>query len=172
MSKITLKNVRLSFPSLWRKAVFDGKDTKYEATFLLDKEEHAEKIAEIDKAIKAMVKEALKGAKLKDDKICLRDGDLEIYDGYKGCMSFKASNGRRPLVIDRDRSPLTEDDGKPYAGCYVNATVELWVHNNQFGKRINANLLGVQFVADGEAFGGGGSVADVDDFEELEDDLI
>ena len=172
MSKITLKNVRLSFPSLWRKAVFNGEDTKFEATFLLDKDEHADKIAEIEAAVAATIKEQLKGAKLKADKICLRDGDQETYDGYEGCMSFKASNGRRPLVIDRDRTPLTEDDGKPYAGCYVNATVELWAQNNQYGKRINANLLGVQFVADGESFGGGGSVADVDDFDELEDDLI
>ena len=40
--KYQLKNVRLSFPSLFHKAKFEGAETKYEATFLLDKEEHAE----------------------------------------------------------------------------------------------------------------------------------
>jgi hypothetical protein len=36
--KIKLQNVRLSFPSLFQKAVFEGKEGKFEATFLLDKE--------------------------------------------------------------------------------------------------------------------------------------
>ena len=44
MSKVTLKNVRLSFPSLFARSVFDGKEGKFEATFLLNKEEHAEAI--------------------------------------------------------------------------------------------------------------------------------
>ncbi len=35
MSKMTLKNVRLSFPSLFTKAEFDGQATKFEATFLI-----------------------------------------------------------------------------------------------------------------------------------------
>ena len=42
MAKFTLKNVRLSFPSLFQKAVFNGTETKFEATFLLNKEEHAD----------------------------------------------------------------------------------------------------------------------------------
>ena len=36
--KMQLKNVRLSFPAIWKKAVFDGAETKFEATFLLNKE--------------------------------------------------------------------------------------------------------------------------------------
>jgi len=34
-TKIMLKNVRLSFPSLFKKAVFDGKEGKFEATVLI-----------------------------------------------------------------------------------------------------------------------------------------
>ena len=52
MAKIKLQGVRLSFPSLFRKAVFQGDETKYEATLLLDKEKHADSIAEINEAIK------------------------------------------------------------------------------------------------------------------------
>ena len=52
MAKIKLQGVRLSFPSLFRKAVFQGEETKYEATLLLDKEKHADTIAEINEAIK------------------------------------------------------------------------------------------------------------------------
>lgn len=169
MSKIKLQNVRLSFPSLFRKAVFSGEETKFEGTFLLDKEGQAEKIAEIETAIETLIADKLKGAKLKADKICLKDGDDIEYDGYAGHMSIKASNGKRPMVLDRDRTPLSEDDNRPYSGCYVNAVLELWAQDNQYGKRINANLLGVQFFKDGQPFGDGVS-ASADDFDAFGDD--
>lgn len=168
MAKIKLSNVRISFPSVFRKATFSGEETKFEATFLMDKEGQADKIAEIEGKIDALIKEKLKGVKLKADKICLKDGDDIDYAGYAGNMSIKASSAKRPMVLDRDRSPLTEEDGKIYAGCYVNAIIELWAQNNQYGKRINANLLGVQFVKDGEPFADGVS-ASVDDFDVFDD---
>ena len=167
--KITVKNVRLSFPSLFQKANFNGDATKYEATLLLDKETHADSIKEIQAAIKSMITSDLKGAKLGDDKLCLKDGEGIDYDGYENCYSLKASNKKRPMVIDRDKTPLCEDDNKPYAGCYVNAVIELWAQNNNYGKRINANLLGVQFFKDGEPFGDGVG-ASVDDFDAFDDD--
>jgi len=37
MATITLKNVRLSFPSLFKKAVFQGNVGKHEATFMFPK---------------------------------------------------------------------------------------------------------------------------------------
>ncbi len=168
--KIKVENVRLSFPSLFRKAQFNGSETKYEATFLLSKNDHAKAIAQIEKAIKDKIATDLKGAKIGADKLCLRDGDEVEYDGYEGHMSLKASNKKRPLVIGKDKSPLTEDDNVVYGGCYVNAIVELWAQNNEYGKRINANLLGVQFVRDGEPFGSAGESAGLDDFDDLSSD--
>ena len=91
------------------------------------------------------------------------------FGGFAGCMSIKASTKRRPIVINRDKSPITEDDGIIYPGCYVNAIIEVWAQNNAWGKRVNANLLGVQFVADGEPFGSGVS-ASADDFDVVESD--
>ncbi len=165
MSKINLKNVRLSFPSIFNRSTFDGKEGKFEATFLIDKSDVKLK-KELDLAIQNVLQEAK--IKVAADKICLKDGDESEYDGYEGNWSLKASNSKRPIVIDRDKSPLTIDDNKPYAGCYVNAIIEFWVQNNQFGKRVNANLYGIQFYKDGEQFGQG--VVDVtDQFEDLED---
>jgi len=166
MSKIKLKNVRLSFPSLYRKAVFGGEETKFEGTFLLDKTTHADAIKLIEASIKAINAERHKGKTLAADKVCLKDGDTIEYDGYAGNMSIKASSPKRPLVIDTYSAPLTEDDGKTYAGCYVNAMVELWGQKNQYGERVNANLLAVQFAKDGTPFGDGVS-ASVDDFDEI-----
>lgn len=167
MSKIMLKNVRLSFPSVFKRASFDGKDGKFEATFMLDKETQADQIEALDKAVKAAMAEAK--IKVPSDKICLKDGDESGRDEYAGCMTFKAASNKRPTVIDKDKTPLVEDDGKPYAGCYVNAIVDVWVQNNNYGKRVNGNLYGVQFFKDGEPFGSG-DVDVTDDFDAFDDD--
>ena len=172
--KIKLQNVRISFPNLFQKAVFNGEETKYEATFLISKESQAEQIKVLKEAIAEKLRVDLKGAKLPADKICLKDGDDFAYEGYADSWSIKASSKKRPLVIDRDRSPLTEDDERIYAGCYVNAIIEIWAQNNAYGKRINANLMGVQFVKDGQPFGDGASLR-ADEFdvvgEQEEDEL-
>lgn len=166
MSKIKLTNVRLSFPSIFKRSEFDGKQGKFEATFLLNKETQADQIKMLEDAIeKALVESKIKVA---SDKRCLKDGDEIEYDGYAGHMSFKASTNRRPTVIDRDKAPLVEDDNKLYAGCYVNAIVDIWIQSNSYGKRVNANLFGVQFFKDGEAFGSG-DVDVTDDFDDYDD---
>ena len=99
----------------------------------------------------------------------MRDGDEVEYDGYAGCFSLKASTKKRPIVVNKDKTPLVEEDGKPYGGCYVNATVDFWVQNNAYGKRVNSTLLAVQFFKDGEPFADG-AVGDVNDFDMFDDD--
>lgn len=165
MSKMMLKNVRLSFPSVFRKAEFDGNVGKFEGTFLFDKSDTKTK-AMLDEAIEAAIAEAK--VKVPSDKRCLKDGDESDYDGYADHWSFKAASSKRPTVIDRDKTPIVEEDEKIYAGCYVNAVVDLWIQNNKFGKRVNANLYGIQFVKDGEPFGLGATDVS-DDFDDLED---
>ena len=171
MSKIKMQAVRLSFPSLFNTAKFGGEDTgKYEATFVLDKVEHAEVIAGIKAQIDRLMKEELKG-KVPSDKLCLKDGDEMGRPEFEGKYTIKASTKKRPLVINRDKSPITESDNVIYAGCYVNAIVSLWAQNNSWGRRINAQLDGVQFCRDGEAFGDGAvSVNEFDAFGSESDD--
>lgn len=170
MSKIKMQGVRLSFPNLFQTAKFAGDDTgKYEGTFILDKKIHKDVIADIIKVIDTLSKEELK-TKVAADRVCLKDGDEMGRDEYQGMYTLKASTKKRPLVIDRDQSPITESDNAVYAGCYVNAIVTLWAQNNQYGKRINAQLDGVQFNRDGEPFGDGAvSVNEFDAFADKED---
>jgi hypothetical protein len=168
MSKIKIPSARLSFPSLFNMASFGGESTgKYEATFILDKKEHAKVIAEIEAVIGKLQKDELK-SKVASDKICLKDGDEMDRPEYAGKMTIKASTKKRPLVINRDKSAISEDDNIIYAGCYVNGIVTLWAQNNQYGKRINAQLDGVQFVRDGDPFGDGG--ISVDQFNAFDDE--
>lgn len=168
--KIKLQNVRLSFPSLFNTEKFGGEDTgKFAATFILDPDEHAGIIKQIQDGFVELANEKLKGKVPPADKLCLKDGDDQDREEMSGKMTIKASTKKRPLVVDRDKTPLAEEDGKPYAGSYVNAIVHLWAQNNEYGKRINAQLDGVQFFADGEPFGAPG--IDADEFDDFDDDV-
>jgi len=176
--KINLKKVRLSFPDLFTAKAFEEGGTKtYGCTLLV------EPGSANDKAIRVAMQKAseekwgvkhapiLKAALASNNsqKVCYWDGSTKEYDGYDGVQALTAKRGEtkgRPLVIDRDKSPLTEADGRPYAGCYVNASVEIWAQDNRYGKTLRCELLGVQFAADGDAFSAG-SVADESDFEDM-----
>lgn len=171
--KITLKNVRLSFAEIFDpKAFSDGAEEKFSASFLYPK--NHPQIKEIKTTIAAVAKEkwaAKADANLKAleaaDRTCVHEGDSKDYDGYAGNLYISASSTKRTVVKDKDgTTPLTKSDGRPYAGCYVNAILDIWAMENKYGKRINATLLGVQFLKDGDAFVAG-AVASDDDFEDL-----
>ena len=71
-----------------------------------------------------------------------------------------------------DKTQLNPDDGVMYAGCYVNAVLDIWAMDNKFGKRICATLSGAQFFKDGDAFTGGAPAteADFDDYSVTPED--
>lgn len=175
---VMLKNVRLSFPHLFRPQASkdEGGTPKFNCSFLMDPATPHGKanIAKLKAAIEFAQNEKWAGkVKVPGDKRCLRKGnDPETgeakYDGYDQMIFCSASNSVRPLVIDRNRAPLIEADGKPYGGCYVNAKVNIWAQDNKFGKRINASLEAVQFYTDGERFGA--APTDSDEFDEYGDD--
>lgn len=166
--KILLKNVRLSFPELFKPKPFQqGQEPYFKANFLLDptNAEHKAIIKILKEEITRLTKEAFDGKPLEAHRLCVGDGNTKSYAGYKDHIFVSASNKTRPVVVNRKREPVAEGDSEaPYAGCYVNATITLWTQDNSFGKRINANLRAVQFVKDGEAFG----VAPVDAEDEFE----
>jgi len=167
---IKMASVRLSFPSLFNMATFGGESTgKYEATFILDKKEHAATIKELQAAIEKLSKDELKG-KVPSDKLCLKDGDETERAEFAGKYTIKASTKKRPLVINRNKAPITDGDNIVYAGCYVNGIISLWAQNNQYGKRINAQLDGVQFVRDGDPFGDGAVGVDAFDVFGVDDE--
>lgn len=174
--KIVLKNVRAAFLKMFKAEAVNGGDKPvFGGSWLI--EPNDPQIKMIEKAMDEVAKEKW-GAKapgiMKEmksgGKLCLKDGDSKAsYEGFEGMMFVSSSTATRPLALNRDKSPVTEEDGVLYSGCYVNVSLELWAQDNAYGKRINAQLGGVQFVKDGDAFSGGGSAADEADFEELAD---
>jgi hypothetical protein len=171
--KLKLSNVRLAFPALFEAKTVNGEgEPAFSAVFLIDPADN--QVKAIHAAIDAVAADKW-GAKApamlvqmrKADKVCLHDGDLKAtYDGFPGNLFIGARNKVRPTVLHADKTPLVAADGKPYAGCYVNAVLDLWAQDNNFGKRVNATLMGVQFLRDGDSFSGGGAASD-DDFDDV-----
>ena len=161
-NQITLKGVRLSFPDLFTARAIEGGKPRYSASFLIPKSDK-EQLNAVNKILKRITDEEFGGKSLPGDKLPIHDGDDKEYDGYAGCYYVSAAKGAdqgRVTVVDRNKSPLTADDGKPYPGCYVNAVVRFYPLNgkstkkpNGFGKRICCSLEVVQFAKDGDAFG-------------------
>lgn len=171
--KFKLNNVRPAFPAFYKpKAVNSEGEPRFNGLFIMPPD-HPQ-LDELRKTIKQVAKEkwgekweTIYGQLEKKLLICLHDGaEKAEYEGFPGNFFLSASNKARPTVLDRDRSPLVESDGRPYAGCYVNVVVDIWAQDNNFGKRINASLSGVQFLRDGDAFTGGG-VAAPDEFDDM-----
>lgn len=177
---IVLKNVRLAFgQGLFEKQTANGGEGKaaFSSSFI---------IAPEDKANLALLKKAIRDAALRKwskkaeavlkelerkDRTCLHDGDDKSqYDGFEGNMYVSTRSDTRPSAFDndKDKTPLTKEDGKIYSGCYVDASINIWGQDNKFGKRINAQIRGVRFRKDGDSFSGGGS-ADESDFDDLSD---
>lgn len=175
--KVKLKNVRLAFPNLFEpRAASDTAKPKFSATFIFPAEHPA--TSAIKDAMVGVAKtkwgpkagdvyKSLKAA----DKLALHDGVAKSdYAGFEGNLYINASNAARVRVLEYDGTnyvDLTFADGRPYAGCYVNGVIEMWAQDHpKYGKRINASLMGVQFVGDGERLAGG-AIASEEDFEPL-----
>lgn len=164
-SIVKVTNVRLAFPDLFEP---DAKYGRFGASFpIVPGSENAKALSaailEVAKAKwGAKAEGILAQIKAKGDlgyqEAPKRNSEGNIYDGFEDRHTLNASNKVRPQVIDRDTSPLTQADGKPYAGCYVDASIEFWAQDNSYGKKVNATLRWVQFRADGAAFAGGAPV--------------
>lgn len=171
---VRVDNVRASFVHVFEAKAFDTGKPKFSIVLLLHKKKNAADIKKIDAANEFVKKDKWKGKPVKLLSEAYREGSEKAdLDGYGDDVVFiTASNEKRPNVVGRDLTPLSMEDGKPYSGCYVNASIRLWAQDNKYGKRVNASLRTVQFFKDGEPFGE--KPADVEsEFENLgEDDVV
>lgn len=177
--KVFLKRVRLSFPDLLEPTQYEGKGAfSYKASFIITPKQ----IDGVKESVKDVINQValekwkvkapiiLKGLENNSQKMCFTSGDLKEYDGYKGnfiLSSSRAAEKGIPLLLNKDKSIISKP-GILYAGCYVNASVDIWPQDNGFGKGIRATLLAVQFVDEGIAFSAG-EVADENDFDDMSD---
>lgn len=181
---ILIKEVRASYPHIG--TAYKGKDpaakARYGITGLMPK---TKKYFPAKDLIRDEIKRIIK-ANNKDKDIAgknkfIRDGDDSGRDEYQRMYEIHAGEARRPAARDSKRDPATnrprvlnpeEADERIYAGCWVNLLIRPWWQDNEFGKKVNANLIAVQFVRDDESFGQSRvSADDIDStFDEFADD--
>lgn len=184
--KFMLRNVRLSYEHIFKPTAFDDtQEAKYSATLIIPKDHPdlpAAKKAYFEAGQETFPADFVKaGAWPKGYTCSLKDADLdrdsngtllaEKNEAYKGCYILEANSTRRPVVINRNKAAIAEEDGIVYSGCYVN--VSLAAGGYTFGKvkkGVKAYLNGVQFVKDGERFGSD-AMSDFDALDGDEDDF-
>ena len=165
--QIKLKNVRLSFPDLYKARANPAEPTstpKFGASFLLHKTRNAPEIAAIEGAIKALCAEKKWTPKMLKS-VCLVDASSKVnsktgepLDGYDSDhMVVSARAVRKPPTWNSDGTEVGEADNVIYAGCYVHAMIDIFPYDKvpAHGKRICAGLVAVRFARDGEPFGAG-----------------
>jgi hypothetical protein len=174
--RIIIPEARLAFPDIWEARSIEGGQAQFGANLILApnspaipliraEEARLAKLAWPDKADVMLEMIRAKNGN------ALHNGLLKAkYDGFDGNFYVSANLKTRPTIVDRDGSQLTPADGRPYSGCYVLAHISLWTMDNQYGQKINVNLLGLQFLRDGDAFSGGAAPSSTDDFKPLDAD--
>lgn len=173
MAEIIIKNVRLSFPDLWTPQEYEKGDGKprWNAAFLIvpgsanDKAIRAAIQAEAVAVFKDKATSMLEAFEGNPQKMCYLDGSkgsTAKYDGYPGNWYLathrqaliKGRPNARPEIIDANMSPLLPDDGRPYAGCFVNAKVSIYAQGTP-NAGVRASFSVVQYAGKGEAFSAG-----------------
>lgn len=197
--KVMIQNVRIAFPQLFEAKQINGEGKpKFGCSVLFPASQKAKlqvagavfnedgsvktppkwEVMSLDAVLEKVAADKWKDkatAELKimkaKDTLCIHNGDLKPnYAGYPGNFYLSASTEIQPTVLNADKSIIVSAAaGKPYAGCFVNLSVDIYAQDNKYGKRINAVLTGVQFAGDGESFGGS-RPADESEFDEVEYD--
>lgn len=99
---------------------------------------------------------------------CLKDGaDKADKDGYGDHVMFMSCNRKAkdgpPRVMDKSKRDIKpEESTYPYSGCNVITSIRVWIQDNDFGKRINAEGRIILFDTHNEPFGKGTVNADSD----------
>ena len=185
--KIMIRNVRLSYEHIFTPTKFDeNQEAKYSATFIIPKN-HADlpavKRAMFEAGQEIFAADFVKPGIWPRGYTCsLKDADVdtdangivlaEKNPAYEGCYVIEANSTRRPIVVDRRKSSVTEEDGIIYSGCYVNASLAAAGYTyGKVKKGVKCYLNGVQFVKDGERFGADAS-SDFDALDGDEDDFM
>jgi hypothetical protein len=185
---VQLKHVRIAFiDDLFEPGQFEGQgDFRHTATFIVEPTGANFKAVEEAIAKEATAMWAKKADSMMEDirgnkNKCSwmknkKDKTGEVYDGFEDRWALSAVRKQKdgaPLFLHNIKDPatgkaqrLTGKEGIIYAGCYVNAKVELWAQSGKYSG-MRCGLLGVQFDGPGDSFGGASRVSD-DGFDAIE----
>jgi hypothetical protein len=183
--QVKLANVRIAYPKVFKaeQYVSNGKPSgkpRFSLTMLVEPGTH--NFNAVNKAILAAAtakwgkdgEKKLKALRGNSNKFCFLDGDAAEQEWKAGKWVLTAHRNEdqgRPGVYDRDKSPLTESDGKIQSGSWCNVVVEIWAQDGE-NSGIRCKLTSLQFVKEDDAIGGGGRRPTADDFDEVEEESV
>lgn len=169
--RIVLKNVRLSYPHLFRPESFEGQDPKYGCVLIIRKDD-----PQIKKLKELIFKAGQEkwGSKIQPGKWPsnlhwpLKDGDdkADTNPEYEGCHFISPTSKQPVVLLDRAKRKLLEEDDKLYPGAYVNASLAVAAFDANMKKGVSIYLNGIQFFADGERLAGHDATGDFDQLDE------
>ena len=121
-TRVTLKNVCLSYANIWEPKSIQGSDPKYSCSLVFPKTDKAN-LAKIKNAVAAAKEQGKsklankKGVIPSGIKMPLRDGDERDDEAYKGCyfVNANASEDHPPKIVDRHVDPVMDHD-EVYSG--------------------------------------------------------
>lgn len=156
----------------------DGGDApaKYSIVGILSKETHEAAKAACEEFIRKVLKDN-KDAKVGKKDWFIRDGDDAAKDEYEGAWTINASEMRK--VKCRDRAGQLVDEPEDIremfqSGYWFNILIRPWFQDNDYGKKVNAGFIGIQFVKKDKTFGMGeideSDVWDTVEGDDTEDD--
>ena len=180
--QIMLKNIRMAFPALAVPQAFGEGEPAYGAKFVVPMK--GDLLGQIEEAIAEVAREKwdTKGAGVvkmleEDGKLCLTKKVYkskktgEAYGGFEGAFYLSARNAStKPTVFNQYGEELaskSDIEKAAYSGSFVNASVDIWAQDNQWGRRINCTLRGLMTTGEGDNLGGGSAPASADDFAEM-----
>jgi hypothetical protein len=168
----------------------ENKETGYSWSLIMDKERNAADIENLHDLLVRVASEhpAWKGKVVmvkgnpkplvsqsnpKAEKVvllgtCLKDGaDKADKDGYGDHVMFMSCNRKAkdgpPRVLDKNKQDIRpEESHYPYSGCDAITSVRVWIQDNDYGKRINAEGRIIIFDKHNDPFGKGTVDPDTD----------
>lgn len=166
--RVFIRNARLSFPALAepRETMKGNGDLKYQATFIMDKDNPCvEQIrAATARLAQTEFKDRAKQVLANTDKLPLKDGDRRTISGYEGKVYVSAKSNYPPDLIDANpRHKITDQKeiaDKFQAGFRVNGYIDLFPYEFSGMRGISASLVSVQFAAYDETFSGAAKPAE------------
>jgi len=177
---IIIQDVRLSHPRLWVAEEYkqgDGRP-RWSANFITPVGSETDKQIEAcilrvaqdtwgKKAEKTLA--SIRGQKSQwcympyfDDDEDDDDTEFRVLKSHTSKLKKDGTPKRPPTILDWNKDVLTAEAGRPYAGCFVNATVSIYIQPDGEHMGVRSSFSIVQFARDGAAFGGGGHAPNID----------
>lgn len=170
MKKLYTPRARIAFAAITKPKKNDAGEDRWSCALLFTPAQFTPQEKALWQALHQEADEKLRqfqGKKGRQPRLPFRDGEEKVkedgsfWDGFgPGVVYFNASTKRGPRDFEHPLT-LVDASGEPlgpeafYSGCYARAKLNAFTYESSGNRGVSFGLLGLQWLADGERFGGG-----------------